>query len=119
MNTFNKVKEITGSIMMILIAIIMTITVYTSISSLTDKSRKATIYLKCPYSSYTVVSQEIKDRSQSIFKLDKKNNSDVFAGADGLFYYAKYVSDKVIDVTAIGYEDNNTTRIFKINLKED
>lgn len=118
-NIFDKVKEIAGSIIIILTAIVMTITVYTTITSLIDSPRKTTVYLKCPYSSYTVVSQEIKDRSHSIFKLDKKNDSDVFAGADGLFYSAKYVSDKVVDITAIGYEDNNTTRIFKINLKED
>lgn len=83
------------------------------------ETRKATVYLKCPYSSYTVVSQEIKDRSQSILKLDKKNDSDVFAGADGLFYSAKYKSDSVIDIVAIGYEDSNDTRIFKIGLKEE
>lgn len=85
--------------------------------SLGLNTRKATVYLKCPYSSYTVVSQEIKDRSHFILKLDKKNNTDVFAGADGLFYSAKYVSKDIIDIEAIGYEDSNDTRIFKINLK--
>lgn len=87
--------------------------------SLGFTTRKVTVYLKCPYSSYSVVSQEVKDRSYSILKLDKKNDTDVFAGADGLFYSARYVSDKVIDITAIGYEDSNDTRIFKIRLKED
>lgn len=87
--------------------------------SLGFNTRKATVYLKCPYSSYTIVSQEIKDKSYSILKLDKKNNTDVFAGADGLFYSAKYVSKDVVDIVAIGYEDNNDTRIFKIRLKED
>lgn len=87
--------------------------------SLGFNTRKATVYLKCPYSSYSVVSQEIKDRSHSILKLDKKNDTDVFAGADGLFYSAKYVSKDLIDITAIGYEDSNDTRIFKIRLKED
>ena len=82
-------------------------------------TRKATVYLKCPYSSYTVVSQEIKDRSQSILKLDKKNDSDVFAGADGLFYSAKYVSKDIIDIEAIGNQYMDNTRTFKINLKED
>lgn len=87
--------------------------------SLGFNTRKATVYLKCPYSSYTVVSQEIKDRSHSILKLDKKNDTDVFSGADGQFYSAKYVNDNIIDIEAIGYEDSNDTRIFKINLKED
>lgn len=116
---FDKVKEIAGGIIIILTAIVMTITVYTSITSLIDSPRKATVYLKCPYSSYTVVSQEIKDRSQSILKLDKKNDSDVFAGADGLFYSAKYVSKDIIDIEAIGYQYMDNTRTFKINLKED
>lgn len=118
-NIFDKVKEIAGGIILILTAIVMTITVYTSITSLIDSPRKTTVYLKCPYSSYTVVSQEIKDRSQSILKLDKKNNSDVFAGADGLFYSAKYVSDKVVDIEAIGNQYMDNIRIFKVDLKED
>lgn len=118
-NVFDNVKEIVGGIIIILAAILTTITVYTSITSLIDSPRKTTVYLKCPYSSYTVVSQEIKDRADNIFKLDKKNNSDVFAGADGLFYSAKYVNDDIVDIEAIGYEDNNTTRIFKVDLKED
>lgn len=115
----NKIKEIASSIMLVLADIVMFIVIYTSLTSLIESPRKATIYLKCPYSSYSVVSQEIKDRSHSILKLDKKNNSDVFAGADGLFYSAKYVSKDIIDIEAIGYEDSNDTRIFKINLKED
>lgn len=119
MNAFNKVKEIAGYIIIILTAVVMTITVYISISSLIDKPRKATIYLKCPYSSYSVVSQEIKDRSYFILKLDKKNNTDVFAGADGQFYSAKYVNDTIIDIEAIGYQYMDNIRIFKINLKED
>lgn len=82
-------------------------------------TREATVYLKCPYSSYTVVSQEIKDRSYSILKLDKKNNTDVFAGADGLFYSAKYVSKDIIDIEAIGNQYMDNIRTFKINLKED
>lgn len=112
MNIFNKVKEIVVTLAAIII-------VSTFISFLIDSPRKTTVYLKCPYSSYTVVSQEIKDRADNIFKLDKKNNSDVFAGADGLFYSAKYVSNNVVDITAIGYEDSNDTRIFKIGLKEE
>lgn len=87
--------------------------------SLGFNTRKATVYLKCPYSSYTVVSQEIKDRSYSILKLDKKNNTDVFSGADGLHYSAKYVSKDIIDIEAIGSEYMDNVRIFKINLKED
>lgn len=89
------------------------------INLINTNTRKATVYLKCPYSSYTVVSQEIKDRSQSILKLDKKNDSDVFAGADGLFYSAKYVSKDIIDIEAIGNQYMDNTRTFKINLKED
>lgn len=94
-----------------IIALILTIDIFGF------NTRKATVYLKCPYSSYSVVSQEIKDRSQSILKLDKKNDTDEFAGADGLFYSAKYVSEDIIDIEAIGNQDN--IRIFKINLKED
>jgi hypothetical protein len=89
------------------------------INLINTNTRKATVYLKCPYPSYSVVSQEVKDRSHSILKLDKKNDTDVFAGADGLFYSARYVSKDIIDITAIGYEDSNDTRIFKIRLKED
>lgn len=119
MTTIDRIKEITSAVITVLVAIILTITVYISITNLINKPRETTVYLKCPYSSYYVLSQEIKDRSSSIFKLDKKNDIDIFSGADGLHYTAKYVSDKVVDVTAIGYEDSNDTRTFKINLKEN
>lgn len=109
-----KIFNIIKTVAVTIIAVVVTIVAYINFNT-----RKATIYLKCPYSSYSVVSQEIKDRSYSILKLDKKNDTDVFAGADGLFYSAKYVSNKVIDITAIGYEDSNDTRIFKIRLKEE
>ena len=114
MTTVEKIFNIIKTVAVTVIAVVVTIVAYINFNT-----RKATVYLKCPYSSYSVVSQEIKDRSHSILKLDKKNNSDVFAGADGLFYSAKYVSNEVIDIVAIGYEDSNDTRIFKINLKED
>lgn len=114
MTTIEKIDTIVKTVTVTITAVVITLVVYVSLNT-----RKTTVYLKCPYSSYTVVSQEIKDRAYNILKLDKKNDSDVFAGADGLFYSAKYVSDKVVDITAIGYEDDNTTRIFKINLKED
>lgn len=81
-------------------------------------SRETTVYLRCPYSSYSVVSQEIKDRANRIFKLNKKDNKDIFSGADGLHYSVEYKSDNVVDVTAIGYEDSNDTRIFTIELKK-
>lgn len=114
MTTFEKINTIVKTVAVTITAVVITLAVYVNFNT-----RKATVYLKCPYSSYTVVSQEIKDRSQSILKLDKKNNSDVFAGADGLFYSAKYVSKDIIDIVAIGYEDSNDTRIFKIGLKEE
>lgn len=114
MTTVEKIFNIIKTVAVTVIAVVVTIVAYINLNT-----RKATVYLKCPYSSYSVVSQEIKDRSHSILKLDKKNNTDVFAGADGLFYSARYVSNKVIDIVAIGYEDSNDTRIFKINLKED
>lgn len=114
MTTVEKIDNIVKTIAVTVTAVIITIVVYVSFNT-----REATVYLKCPYSSYTVVSQEIKDRSHSILKLDKKNDSDVFAGADGLFYSAKYVSEDIIDIEAIGYEDSNDTRIFKIRLKEE
>lgn len=114
MTTVEKIDNIVKTIAVTVTAVIITIVVYVSFNT-----REATVYLKCPYSSYTVVSQEIKDRSYSILKLDKKNDSDVFAGADGLFYSAKYVSEDIIDIVAIGYEDSNDTRIFKIRLKEE
>lgn len=99
--------------------IILTSVIVTKIIDIPREARKATVYLKCPYSSYTIVSQEIKDRADNIFKLDKKNNSDVFAGADGLFYSAKYVSKDIIDIEAIGNQYMDNIRIFKVNLKED
>ena len=114
MVTIEKINTIVKTVAVTITAVVIILAFYVSLNT-----RKTTVYLKCPYSSYSVVSQEIKDRSQSILKLDKKNNSDVFAGADGLFYSAKYVSDAVVDITAIGYEDSNDTRIFKIGLKED
>lgn len=114
MTTIKKIDTIVKTVAVTITAVVITLAVYANFNT-----RKTTVYLKCPYSSYTVVSQEIKDRSHSILKLDKKNDSDVFAGADGLFYSAKYVSKDVIDITAIGYEDSNDTRIFKIGLKEE
>lgn len=114
MTTIEKIDTIVKTIAVTITAVVITLAVYANFNT-----RKATVYLKCPYSSYTVVSQEIKDRSQSILKLDKKNDSDVFAGADGLFYSAKYVSKDIIDIEAIGNQYMDNTRTFKINLKED
>ena len=114
MTTVEKIFNIINTVAVTIIAVVVTIVAYMNFNT-----RKATIYLKCPYSSYSVVSQEIKDRSQSILKLDKKNDSDVFAGADGLFYSAKYVSKDIVDIEAIGSEYMDNVRIFKINLKED
>ena len=114
MTTVERIDTIVKTVAVTITAIVITLAVYA-----TFNTRKVTVYLKCPYSSYTVVSQEIKDRSQSILKLDKKNDSDVFAGADGLFYSAKYVSKDIIDIEAIGNQYMDNTRTFKINLKED
>lgn len=114
MTTIEKIDTIVKTVAVTITAVVITLVAYVSLNT-----RKTTVYLKCPYSSYTVVSQEIKDRSQSILKLDKKNNSDVFAGADGLFYSAKYVSDKVVDIEAIGNQYMDNIRIFKVDLKED
>ena len=114
MTTVEKVDTIVKTVAVTITAVIVTLVAYVSFNT-----RKATVYLKCPYSSYTVVSQEIKDRSQSILKLDKKNDSDVFAGADGLFYSAKYVNKDIIDIEAIGNQYMDNIRTFKINLKED
>lgn len=114
MTTVEKIDNIVKTVAVTVTAVIITIVVYVSFNT-----REATVYLKCPYSSYTVVSQEIKNRSHSILKLDKKNDSDVFAGADGLFYSAKYVSKDIIDIEAIGNQYMDNIRTFKINLKED
>lgn len=111
-----KLDTIANTLVVTLITVVLTLVVYLNFFNTT---RKATINLKCPYSSYTVVSQEIKDRSYSILKLDKENNTDVFSGADGLHYSAKYVSEDIIDIEAIGSEYMDNVRIFKINLKED
>lgn len=114
MTTLEKIRNIIKTIVITaIIAVVVTNVTYII------NTREATVYLKCPYSSYSVVSQEIKDRSYSILKLDKKNNTDVFAGADGLFYSAKYVNENIIDIEAIGNQYMDNIRTFKINLKED